>query len=187
VLEAAVNGRVLAARGNASPHYAPSGVYPVVDADRWIAIAAPDEATWRALSEEAGRDWAADARFATPAARLEHREGLDAAIAAWTEHEEAASLEDRLQARGVPVHRVASSEDGFADPGLAARGHFVTLEHREVGPVPYEHSRMRFSRTPAVVDRASPTLGQDNEYALHEVLGLGDDEITELVIAGAIE
>jgi benzylsuccinate CoA-transferase BbsF subunit len=187
VLEAAVNGRVLAARGNASPHYAPSGVYPVVGADRWIAIAAPDDATWRSLSEEADHSGATDARFASPVARLAQREELERVIAAWTQGEQAASLEERLQARGVPVHRVASSEDVFADPGLAARGHFVTLAHREVGPVPYEHSRMRFSRTPAVVDRASPTLGQDNDYALHDVLDLGDDEITELVIAGAIE
>ncbi len=187
VLEAAVNGHVLTAHGNASPHYAPSGVYPVVGDDRWIAIAAPDEETWQALSDQAGRGWASDARFATAEARLANREALDGAIGAWTAGERDASLEERLQARGVPVHRVASSEDGFADETLAARGHFVTLEHRVVGPVPYEHSRMRFSRTPAVFDRPSPMLGQDNDYALHEVLGLSDDEITELVIAGAIE
>jgi benzylsuccinate CoA-transferase BbsF subunit len=187
ILEAAVNGRVVAAAGNASPHYAPSGVYPVRGEDRWVAIAAPDEASWQGLDTEADRGWSGDARFASAAARLAHREELDRAIADWSAGEEVGALEERLQSRGVPVHRVASSRDCFEDPGLAARGHFVTLEHSVLGAVPFEHSRMRFSRTPARVERASPTLGQDNDHALSEILGLSDEEITELVIAGAIE
>ena len=187
IYEAGVNGRVMAARGNATPHHAPSGVYPARGDDRWIAIAAPDEATWRALDAEAARGWASDARFADAASRLAHAGALDAALGAWTAEREVAELEERLQARGVPAHRVATSRDCFEDPGLAARGHFVELEHPVVGRVPYESSRMRFSRTPARIGRAAPTLGQDNEHVLKGILGLSDEEITELVIAGAIE
>jgi crotonobetainyl-CoA:carnitine CoA-transferase CaiB-like acyl-CoA transferase len=162
-------------------------VYPVRGDDRWNAVAAPDAATWRALADEAGRDWATDARFAAAASRGAHREALDAAIAAWTAGQDVAALEARLQARGVPAHRVATSRDCFEDEGLAARGHFLELEHAVVGRVPFEGSRMRFSRTRARVERAAPTLGQDNTWVLGEVLGLDDEAITELVIAGAIE
>jgi benzylsuccinate CoA-transferase BbsF subunit len=187
ILEPSVNGRVAAARGNASLHHAPSGVYPAAGDDRWLAIAAPDAAAWRALAALADRGWARDPRFATPEARLAHREALDAAIAEWTAGQQVADLEARLVGRGVPAHRVATSRDCFEDPQLAARGHFVTLAHSQLGPVPYESSRMRFSRTPARVERAGPTLGQDNAFVLREILELSDDEVTELVIAGAIE
>jgi crotonobetainyl-CoA:carnitine CoA-transferase CaiB-like acyl-CoA transferase len=162
-------------------------VYPARGDDRWIALAAPDEASWRALAAEAGCGWAEEPRFADATSRCAHREALDAAIAAWTAAFEVDELERRLQARAVPVHRIATSRDCFEDPGLAARGHFIELEHPVVGRVPFEGSRMRFSRTPAHIERAAPTLGQDNTFILGEVLGLSDDEITELVISGAIE
>jgi crotonobetainyl-CoA:carnitine CoA-transferase CaiB-like acyl-CoA transferase len=87
----------------------------------------------------------------------------------------------------VPAHRVARSADLFADPQLEARGHFVVLDHPEVGATPYEGSRFVLSRTPARVERPAPMLGQHNAEVLSDVLGLSDDAITGLVIAGAIE
>jgi len=43
------------------------------------------------------------------------------------------------------------------------------------------------SRTPSVLTRGAATLGQDNGWVLGELLGFSEDEVTELVIAGAIE
>jgi len=187
ILEADVNGRVSGAQGNASRHYAPSGVYPVLGDDRWVALAAPDQESWLALAEIAGMGWAADERFASPSARMQYRESLDVAIASFTSVHAAEWLEESLQARSVPVHRVSLSADLFTDPQLAARGHFVELDHGVVGATPYEGSRVVFSRTPAEIERGAATLGQHNSLVLAEVLGLSDDDISELVIAGALE
>ncbi len=187
LLEYAVHGRVRGPAGNACADWAPSGVYPVAGEDCWIAIAAPDETAWRALSGLAGRAWNKDARFATGEARLENRAPLDEAIAAWSADHDGMILEAALQDAGVPAHRVATSADCFADPQLQHRGHFVELDHDVVGPVPFEHSRFRLSRTPAPTPRVVPTLGQDNQQVLCELLGLDDEAITELVIAGAVE
>ena len=96
------------------------------------------------------------------------------------------ALEQRLQSVGVPVHRVTTSRDAFEDPQLAARPHFVQVEHTGVGPMPYENTRALLSETPGRPG-ACPTLGQHNALVLHEILGLGEDEVTELIIAGAIE
>lgn len=187
ILDAGVNCRATRRRGNASPHYAPSGVYPVRGEDQWVALAAPDCATFSALADEAALGWADDPRFATPEARLGHMAELDDEIARWTVRHEVADLEVTLQARGVPVHRVSLSADLFADPQLERRGHFVVLDHPVVGRVPYESSRFVLSRTPAQLVRPAPTHGQHNQQVLGELLGYTDDEITELVIAGAIE
>ena len=186
ILEASVNDRIPGARGNASAHYAPSGVHATRGEDSWIAIAAPEPGQWEALAALAAAGWADDARFATAEARLEHREALDAAISGWTASQELETLEAQLQAAGVPAHRVADSQDTCLDPQLRAREHFVEIDHAELGPMPYENTRSRFSETPGR-PRPCPTLGQHNSHVLHEILGLSEDEALELVLAGAIE
>ena len=182
-----VNGNIPSARGNASPHYAPTGVYRCIGTDRWVALAAPDAAAWSSLCGLGNPAWESDARFATPEARLANREALDERIAAWTAQHDVDELERLLVAAGVPVHRVSTSADSFSDPQLSAREHFVTLEHPIFGAVPLESSRMRFSRTPATAAWPGPTLGQHNEYVLSQILGLSEDEITELVVAEALD
>lgn len=188
LLDYTVNGRVQTRAGNFDPHYAPHAVYPAAGTDRWVAIACADEAQWQALCHATGhREWLSDPRFATFADRVANREALDAAIAAWTRERDVAAIEQTLQAAGVPVHRSSTSADAFADPQLAFRGHFVTVEHGALGPVPVEGSRMRFSRTPARITRAGPTFGQDNERVLRDILGMNDEEIAELVANGVLE
>src|SRR5262249_6204228 len=142
VLDYTVNGRIQTRMGNALREYAPTGVYPCVGVDRWVALAAPTEEAWRALCKASGKGLAADSRFATVSARLENRAALDEAIAAWTANLEPGALEELLQGSGVPVHRVSTSVDTFADPQLQARGHIIYLDHPRLGPTPIETSRM---------------------------------------------
>jgi crotonobetainyl-CoA:carnitine CoA-transferase CaiB-like acyl-CoA transferase len=186
VLEYAVNGRITHARGNASLHYAPSGVYRARGEERWIALAAPNASTWQALDNVAGQSWSDDPRFTTEDARLEHRGELDAAIEAWTRDLDIDELERSLQSASIPAHRVHDTHDAFADPQLIAREHFVPIDYAQLGPLPYEKTRAILSATPAVL-RPCPTLGQHNQEILSETLGFNEDEITDLVIAGAIE
>jgi crotonobetainyl-CoA:carnitine CoA-transferase CaiB-like acyl-CoA transferase len=187
LLDFTVNGRIQTRVGNALRDYAPTGVYPCAGADRWVALAAPTETVWRALCTASGRGWNEDPRFATAIARLEHRAPLDEAIGSWTVGFEPAALEELLQRVGVPVHRVSTSFDTFADPQLEARRHIISLEHPRLGAVPVETSRMRFSRTQAIAVWAAPEVGQHNDYILRELLGLTDEEVMELVIDEALE
>ena len=187
VLDYTVNGRVQTRMGNALPEYAPSGVYPCAGKDSWIALAAPTDDVWRALCDAARLGWEKDSRFATAASRGENREALDAAIGAWTAGYDPGALEELLQGMGVPVHRVSTSADAFADPQLRHRAHFIDLEHPRLGPVPIETSRMRFSRTPAIAAWPGPEIGQHNDHVLREILGMSDQEITELVVDEALE
>jgi len=187
VLEYTVNGRIQTRMGNALDEYAPSGVYPCAGTNRWIALAAPTNEAWRALCRLSARGWAEDRRFATALARGENREALDGAIGAWTAGFEPGGLEELLQAARVPAHRVSTSADVFADDQLMHRGHIIDVEHPRLGVVPIETSRMRFSRTPAVIGAPAPEIGQHNDHVLREILGMSNDEITELVIDEVLE
>ena len=185
-LDLQVNGRPVTRRQR-SPMFAPHGVFPTQGEDRWVAIACETEEQWsgfkRALSSP---PWAEDEPFATLAGRFANQAALERHI-----------LLDILPHPGrnrrtapgprVPAYRVARSEDLHADPHIAHRGHFVTAEHSEMGPVVVENARAILSETPPAITRAGPTYGQDNDYILRELLELSDEEIIEYVAAGALE
>jgi benzylsuccinate CoA-transferase BbsF subunit len=81
---------------------------------------------------------------------------------------------------------VQNSADAYRDTQFAHRGHFVALDHPSLGKFTVEGPRARFSRTPAVVSRAAPMLGQDNQYVLESILGYDETRISELVASGAL-
>ena len=96
-------------------------------------------------------------------------------------------LEAKLQARGVPTHRLQTSEDLFNDPQLAHRNHFVTVPHPLISGVVIEGTRFQLSRTPARIERGGPTLGQHVHEVLSGILGYNDDRIAKIIAAGALE
>jgi len=188
LLDYTTNGRTWERSGNASPRYSPHGVYPAAGEDRWVAIVAADDAQWSALCEAIGEPlWLTDPCFATLEARVANRPALDAAIGAWTSVRSEDEIEGVLQAAHVPAHRASTSADVLADPQLAARGHFIEVDHAELGPVTIENSRMVFSGTPAQVVSPGPVFGQHNEQVLRDILGYSEDEFTDLLVAGVLE
>jgi len=93
----------------------------------------------------------------------------------------------RLQECGIPAHQVQNTVETFEDPQLQHRGHFVQVPHDAMGTTWVEGSRLRMSRTPAVIDRGSPTIGQHTWQVLTGVLGYDDDRAAELAAAGLFE
>ncbi|MEO8538173.1 MAG: CoA transferase [bacterium] len=188
LLDYTVNDRVRSRDGNNSEEFTPHGVFRCAGEDRWIAIVATSEEQWHALCAVAGHpEWATDERFALFPRRYGHRQVLEGLISDWTKGEEIAEIEQRLQAAGVPCHRVSTAAEVMADEQLAARGHFAHVVHPEVGEVLVETPRFRLSTHGYVAPTPAPTLGQDNAHVLGEILGLGDDEMTALVLTGALE
>lgn len=188
ILDYTVNARVRSRDGNNSEEAAPHAVFRCAGEDTWIAIVASTEDEWRALCQVAEHpEWAADERFAIFPRRYAHRAELERLIEEWTRSLSPADLEARLQAAGVPAHRVSTADEVVADPQLAHRGHFTTVSQPGLGPVTVEAPRFRLSGSPFVRSQPAPTLGQHNELVLKEILGMDEDEITELAVAGVLE
>jgi benzylsuccinate CoA-transferase BbsF subunit len=129
---------------------------------------------------------ASDTRFGTFAARQAHHVELDRTLGAWTREFEPRTIEDRLQAAGVPAYIVQNTFDMAADTQLAHRGHFVQTPHTTLGRAWVENSRYQLSRTPARIERGAPTLGESNQYVLEQILGYSDEHVAELVGEGAL-
>ena len=186
VLDYTVNGRVAAAAGHDSLTAAPHGVYPANGHERWVAIAVETKDQWRALVAVLGLDEFSGERFDSIETRREHADAIDAAISNWCEPQDAFEIEAKLAAAGVPASVSLWPMDLYEDPQLAHRGFFVTLEHTEMGPTPYDGPATQFSATPTTLWKAGPCVGEDTEYVLSELLGLSGEEISELAAAGAL-
>ncbi len=173
--------------GNRSRWYAPCNSYPCAGEDRWITIAATNDAEWASLLGVMDREGLADdVRFATAEARMANQDELDAIIAGWTRDQDAFALTQRLQAAGVPAGPVLRGPDLLEDKHYADRGTFVTVDHPQVGPKQYPGIPWKMSRTPGEVRWPSPTLGQHNREIFGALLGLSGDEINALETAGVI-
>lgn len=183
LLDAAINGHDWESLGNGDASMAPHGVYPVRGEDRWVAVACEHDTAWKALAEELGRPQLASL---SAAERLERRTELDALVAQWTAQHDEEEAVQRLQAIGVASHVVQNSAECLADPQLAHRGHYVTVEHPFVGPVPVEGPRMRLSRTPGRVNGPGPGYGQHAFEVLADLLGYDAERIADIAAAGAL-
>jgi benzylsuccinate CoA-transferase BbsF subunit len=183
-------GTIAARLGNADRELAPHGVYECMPDDsgsRFVAIAVRGDDDWDALTRALGRpDLAGDRGLRTAAGRRARETELDAAITAWTRQLAAERVQDELQAAGVPAYVSASSRDFCADPQLAHRGHLIELPHPLHDRTTVEGPRYLLSDTPGRVTRAAPTLGQDNEYVLAEILGYDAERIAKLQDAGVL-
>lgn len=186
VLDYGANGRVAEAVGHGSPYACPHGVYPAAGKERYVAVAVETAEQWDALREVAPLQEFAAPAFRELHAREHAREAIDARLRAWCQEQDAFLLAERLRAAGVPASPVMRPSDLYADPQLAHRGFFVTVDHAVMGPTRCDGPATRFSRTPARLRRAGPTLGGHTEEVLRDLLGLSEEEITELAIGGVL-
>jgi benzylsuccinate CoA-transferase BbsF subunit len=193
MLEYTALGRVRTRMGNRSPYAAPQGIYPcrpeTVDGqqlDRWGVISAGSDGEWQSLCCAIDHpEMAHDPCYATLPLRKQREDQIDAIISAWTSERLAEDVMTTLQAAGVAAGVVQNARDLFADPQLAARGHYRTLDHSEAGRTRYDGPPFVLSECPIEL-RPAPLLGEHNDYVFHDLLGLGEDEISAGYAAGYI-
>lgn len=172
--------------GNRHPSLAPSGIYPARDG-RWVAVDAPTDRLFARLARALGKNgWLEEARFRTPAARVQNADALDEAIASWVGERIAQEVVEILVAAGVPVSLVYDTRDIFEDPHCAARENLVEVEDPVIGPVRMQGVFPRLSLTPGSVRRGAPALGQDNREVYGGLLGLSQEEMERLEQEGVI-
>ena len=188
ILDYAVNRRVAGRIGNHYPSAVPHGTYRCQGDDRWCAIAVFTDEEWESFCQVIGEpDWTRDAKFSTLLDRKQNEEELDRLVEEWTINHTAEEVMTRLQAAGVAAGLLENAQDlTERDPQLKHRHALWELDHPEAGVSHVPGPPFVLSKSPYELRRA-PMLGEHNEYALKEILGMSDEEIAELVIDGALE
>ena len=188
ILDYTANKHVQTRNGNRVPSAAPHNAYRCKGQDCWCVIAATSETEWESLCKVIGRtELADDPRFATLLDRKRNEAKLDQIVEEWTINLTADEVMRRMQTAGVPAGKVNSLQGVFEDPQLNHRGYFRVLHHREIGD--YEALALSYtlSRTPAELRLPYPCLGEHTEYVCRELLGMSEEEFTELLTDNAFE
>ncbi len=196
VFDYTANGRVQTRSGNGIANAAPHNAFkcrPLTDGgrpmdERWIVIACFSDDEWSAFVQAMGSpEWARDTKFSTLAARKSNEAEMDAHINAWTADKDAYKLMAELQGRGVPAGVVQSAREILdVDEHMKARGYYVYLKHPEAGRHAHDGPPFVLSKTPGRLRSPAPCLGEHTEYVCKEILGLDDEGIAELMVAGAL-
>ncbi len=181
ILDASINGRDQQRCGNEDPHMSPHGVYPSTGEDQWVAIACTDD-RWAALAGTIGLT-GEDAAGWDQAARRERAAEIDEAISAWTSERTNVEAAESLQSSGIDAYPVNNAQGCCDDAQLNAREHHINVPQSHRGTMWTQHCRTRMSRTPPVVWRGGPCLGEDNFEVLTEYLGYDADRVADLAAA----
>ena len=186
VTEYDVAGYVRERTGAILPNVSPSNVFDTAD-DKLLLIAANQDTVFRRLAEAMGQpELAEDERYATHSARGKYQKELDGLINEWTRTIPLSELEERMNEFGVPCGLIYKAEDMLEDEHFKAREAIVEVEHPDFGPIKMQNVAPRLSDTPGAVRHVGPTLGEDNDYVLGELLNLDGDEQARLKEAGII-
>ncbi len=181
------SGRVATRAGNRSETAAPHAAYPCAGDDQWCAIAVESDEQWYALRQAIGDpEWARDDRFAGAAGRLAAQEEIDARLGEWTRERPPYEVMRLLQEADVPAGVAQRSSDLLRDPQLAHRRFHRYMDHPEMGNIPYGGHEFRIRGYDSGPRFPAPCLGQHNEQVMRDILGMPDEEITEVLAAGAI-
>jgi formyl-CoA transferase len=141
---------------------------------------------WDRLLKLVGReDLVGDARYATPADRVQHEQEVDAIITAWTRTR---SKHDAMRAvgdAGIPAGAVLDTMELQNDQSFEDRGIMQVMHHKV-------HQDFKMPGWPVRVDGKppsvlpSPVLGEHTDAVLDEWLGLNGPAVTALREEGAV-
>jgi crotonobetainyl-CoA:carnitine CoA-transferase CaiB-like acyl-CoA transferase len=174
---ALVTGDEPARYGNAHPSIVP--YQPFAANDGWVAVAAANDGLFARLCDAIRRpELAADARFATNAARVRNRHALLSVLEETFRTRTAEDWVAALDAAGVPVGKIRGVRDALDAAGPAT----VRVLHPTAG----ELELVAPPFAPAASDaEPPPLLGQHTRDVLAE-LGLDDARVTELERLGVV-
>ncbi len=183
LLDFQINGRTWERIGNqhrfgkAAPH----GCFRCQGEEAWLAVAVRTEAEWHAFCTALNApEWTGDARFATREARLLNAATLSALIEQRTITMDRWELMHQLQASRVPASAVASGWDSIEQARLGRPlSPTIEVDRNYVGRRTSTGLPFRMSRTPPVISRPAPMLGEHN-HELVQSAGVDRTMIEEL-------
>ena len=166
------------------------GNYPVPVADGYFTLRIPDisDNGWAKLAKFMDRgDLLADERFATAAARKQHRPQLHELIKDWARNKTRQELWDGLRNIDYFGAPVLSMGEVIEDPHIKERNAFIDRNHPTAGPTKLLAPWIHMSKTPASIRSDSPGLGQHTDEVLGGVLGLSPNDLSDLRAQGIVK
>jgi crotonobetainyl-CoA:carnitine CoA-transferase CaiB-like acyl-CoA transferase len=152
-----------------------------------LALAVGSDRLWRIFCPVMGLEaMVDDPRFATNAARVQHRAELIARLQEVFLTRPYEEWEELLLEHGIPVGAINTIDQVVEHPQVKARGMIVESTHPVAGMVKLVGIPVKLSETPGSVREPAPLLGQHTDEVLQKYLHMGQRELAELRQAGVI-
>ena len=178
-------GTTMTRVGNRDRFVAPSNTFATRDG-RYVLMVGGDDNMFprvvRAMQQPGLLD---DARFASMASRLEHRDAVEGIVAEWMLAHEADTIVARLEAEGVPCAKVATIDGVVDNPQLRHRGAIADIPFGATS-VPVQGVTIHLSDTPLEIRSAMPAVGAHGDEVLRDWLGWGEERVRALHAGGAL-
>ncbi|MCW8087626.1 CaiB/BaiF CoA transferase family protein [Sabulicella glaciei] len=181
-----LTGRKKPRTGSRSTNTAPRNVYRTGDGG-WVCLSASTQGMTEKLFRAIGRaDLVADPRYATNPQRVRNAGELDTIIGEFVGRMTLAECCDFFDKAGVTIGPVMDTELLEKDGYVRGREALVEVPDDEMpgGLLPMTGAVPRLSRTPNILARPAPKLGEHNEAVLAPLLG--EAEVTRLRGAGIL-
>jgi len=181
------SGVTMTRSGNKSSGFQPYDIFKANDG--WVAIAAFGKGTYekfiKCWAPQVGLNpdeypWE-DAGSSAIAINSEKGLKLDSMLREWVAARSGKEVEDFFNAHEVACTRVYTPEMAASDPHWTGRNNFIEVEDHTLGEkiwVTGIHPKL--SRTPGQIWRGAPSLGQDTDAILKNILGYSDAKINDL-------
>ena len=172
--------------GSILPGIAPSNVYICKDGE--YMIGANKDSLWQRLATAMGRPGLGnDQRYATHLARGQNQLELDGLINAWTQTLTVDEVDTLMIEHSIPAGRVYRAPEMLSDPHFKAREAIVEVETERFGKLKMQGAFPKFSATPSGVRSPAPSIvGQHNAEIYGRLLGMSEDDLSDLKAVGAI-
>jgi formyl-CoA transferase len=178
-------GVVRARTGGSLPGIVPSNTYSCADGQA-VVVAGNGDAIFKRLMNAIGRaDLANDPQLERNDGRVRRTAEIDGAIQQWCEQRDIDSALAVLDAADVPVSRIYSVADMFADPQFAARGMIERHPLPDGSALAVPAVTPKLSATPGGTRWLGPAVGEHTGQVLGE-LGFSLEQIEALRKSGAI-
>lgn len=171
--------------GNASPRWAPHGLFRTKDG-LYVILACSTEKLWRQLRGVIGDE--SLARYDDDNhARVADRESLEGQVSRWTESHDLRDLLAICGKAGLAIGPIYSPAEIVTDPHIIARDSIITLDEPETGkPIRMAAPAGRFSGFKGSVRHVGPLLGEHTDSVLSTLLNYSPEQIAALRQKGVI-
>lgn len=180
VYQYSFEGEVPTPQGNSHPIFFPYDRFEAEDG--YVVIAAPEDHQWAALCEHMERGDLAES-YPDKQSRIDSASELRPIVQEWTQRFERDELIGILE-EDVPCAPVFDAADVFADEHFDRRDMLTDVRHADTDTrVTITNTPIKFSETPAGVERSAPFLGEHTRTVLRDA-GFDEEDVDTLVDDG---
>lgn len=180
VVEYTIAGKTPHRAGNQDPSISPFDSFKAKDGE--FVMGCGTDKMFAGLCGLMGReDLITNPLYSTNISRCEnYLPGLKNIIEEWTTTKTVEELEELITGIQIPFGNILTIPEISNHPQIKARNMLIEVEQPKMGKISLPGTPIKLHGKPDTIEKAAPLLGENNFDVLNQILGLSQEEITNL-------